>query len=70
MLRVIEGVRCGPQAHDGPAGIGVIDDLFHLAVRQFQKAREQDHQIGFSQRFKTWDVFRGGWIDRARLAIA
>ena len=35
----------------GPAGIRVIDDLFHLVVRQLDPSRKQHHQVGCAQGF-------------------
>ena len=60
-------MRGGAQRDDGPAGVGVVDDLFHLRVGQFQPAREQDHEIGVAQRFQAGDVVDGVGVDPAGL---
>ena len=69
MLHIIKRVRRGPQPHNRPAGIRVVDDLLHLVIRQFQIAREEDHQIRLAQRFETRNVVHRRRINRAGFAI-
>ena len=69
MLLIVERMRGSAQGDDGPAGLGIVDDLFHLLVGQFQPACEQDYQICVAQRFQARDVVDGVGVDPARLPV-
>ena len=43
---VLEGVGGGSQAHHRFTSVSIVDDVFHLFVRQFAKAGKQNHHIG------------------------
>ena len=56
VLFVSECVRGCSHADDGPAGVGVINDEFHLVIGELAKAGEKDHEVGFLEGFETGDV--------------
>src|SRR5262245_44923617 len=69
VLLIVERMSGGTQSDNRPAGVRIIDDLFHLLVRQFQPAREQHHEIRAAQCFKARNIVDRVGVDLSRPSI-
>jgi hypothetical protein len=68
-LLIVERMRGSPQRDNRPAGVRIIDDLFHLLVRQFQPASEEDHKIRAAQRLDARNIVDRVGVYLSGLAI-
>ncbi|MBA7668414.1 hypothetical protein ES703_76524 [subsurface metagenome] len=68
-LLVIERMCRGSQCHDGPTGVGIIDNMLHLLIREFTETDKKHHQVGRLKSLQAGDVIKRFRIDLTGLFV-